>query len=321
MACKTSTEERNSPVRWRSLAPIKAPSFKSSREGASFLTMGSIERYSGESVNLDADEEILSEFYDHSFALHEGMHPSSMSNDTKSFTDDSETTPSFGDESQDGSVSKLPQSPFNVDGRYRAQGHLIDIEDIPRAGYLQSIAPQTVTVNLIVAVISIRPRRRVRTRWGREMDIVELLVGDETKSGFRVSCWVPPSKEGSIGVAPNSLEESLKVLRLRDVILLRSVALSSFRGQVYGQSLRQNMTRLDILNREAVSSADVDVAAAFGGPGEDVNRSHPQAIKVLRVRRWIQNFVAPGPAGNENANRPLLTIPAEEAIELPPDTP
>ncbi|EEP80459.1 predicted protein [Uncinocarpus reesii 1704] len=313
------SEERGSLVRWRSLAPVQAPVFKSTTEGASFFAMDTIQRYSGEPVSLDADETALSEFYDQSFALHEGIHRS-FTSATKSFTDDSDLTGSFGDESHDDSTSKLPLSQHDGTSPdvQRVQGHLSDVEDIPSATYLQSVAPRTVLVNLIVAIISIPPRRRVRTRWGREMDVVELLVGDETKSGFRVSCWVPPSNEHAMVVPSKSLEESLKALQLRDVILLRSIALASFRGQVYGQSLRQNMTKIDVLDREIISSTGIDESTA-GGLGE-AKRSHPQAMKVRRVRRWIRNFVTPGAASNENANGSLLIPRPAGTMLLPPDS-
>lgn len=268
-------------------------------------------------MSLDGEEEILSEFYDHSFALHEGIHRSFLS-DTRSTTDDSGFTASFEDED---SMSKPSQS-SSTDKDYGdarcLHGHLSDVEDIPSATYLQSVAPRTVVVNLIVAIISIRQRRRVLTRWGHEMDIVELLLGDETKSGFRVSCWVQPSKDGTVPV-PNSLDDSLRALRLRDVILLQFVALSCFRGQVYGQSLRQNMTKIHILDREVVSSPD-GVDTGNTGSTVTLKRSDPQAMKVRRVRHWIRNFVAPGVGGNDLANDSFFVGPAAEAAELPPDT-
>ncbi|KMU87546.1 hypothetical protein CIHG_05939 [Coccidioides immitis H538.4] len=256
-------EGLNSQARWRSLAPIKIPSFMSPT-------------YSGDSVSLDVDESTLSEFYDQSFALHEGTHHS-FTSVTKSFTDDSELTPSFEGESLDYSMSKLSQSKVNQQN-FEGQpvyGHLIDVEDIPSAMYLQSLAPRKVIVSLVVAIINIQPRRRVQTRWGREMDIVELLVGDETKAGFRVSCWVPPSTEDTRTVTANSLEQSLTALRLRDIILLRHIVLGSFRGQVYGQSLRQNMTKVDVLDREDAGVGQTD------RPGE-ANRSGPHALKDPR---------------------------------------
>ncbi|EAS36223.1 uncharacterized protein CIMG_01577 [Coccidioides immitis RS] len=306
-------EGLNSQARWRSLAPIKIPSFMSPTYGASFFTMGTIQRYSGDSVSLDVDESTLSEFYDQSFALHEGTHHS-FTSVTKSFTDDSELTPSFEGESLDYSMSKLSQSKVNQQN-FEGQpvyGHLIDVEDIPSAMYLQSLAPRKVIVSLVVAIINIQPRRRVQTRWGREMDIVELLVGDETKAGFRVSCWVPPSTEDTRTVTANSLEQSLTALRLRDIILLRHIVLGSFRGQVYGQSLRQNMTKVDVLDREDAGVGQTD------RPGE-ANRSGPHALKIREVRRWMRKFVTPGAAGREDVNNFLFVAPAG-TVQLPPDT-
>ncbi|KAI1913508.1 hypothetical protein LOZ12_000654 [Ophidiomyces ophidiicola] len=306
-------EQSDSPVRWRLLAPMNVPTIKPPLEGASFFMMRSIQRYSGNPIDLKADDE-LSNFYDHSFAVHEGISGSLLS-DTISFTDDSELTPSFGEESLNNSLSRRPNQPCEryTDGR-RTQGHWSNLGDIPRAAYLESVAPQIVTVNLLAAILTIQPRRRVRTRWGREMDIVEILVGDETKIGFRVSFWVPASNEHAVS-APGSLDASLKVLRLRDVIFIRSLALSSFRGQVYGQSLRQETTKVDILDRESDPTIEAEDANAAGGNTAEANWADPQTKKIRRVRRWIRNFVAPGTAVDENAFRSFTA-----AAQLPPDT-
>lgn len=300
--------DTGSTIKWRSLAPInnKFTYTPPTVEGGSFFTMGAIQSFSGESVTIDTDATVLSAFYDHSFAFHEGICTTASFSDGKSLNEDSNiSTTSLWATSNDDSNSKFLSQENNQQEHTAPaiSGHLSDIEDIPDAAYLQSIAPHTINVNLITAIIAIQPRRRVRTRWGREMDIVELLVGDETKSGFRITCWVPPLQDGAVittrrggggGEMQNRLEESLEILRPRDIILLRSVALSSFQGKVYGQSLRNNATRIDVLNRQAVGATDMEGVFPTRMFIREKEHSDPQIIKVSRVRAWILDFIGVG---------------------------
>ncbi|KAF1984259.1 hypothetical protein K402DRAFT_395919 [Aulographum hederae CBS 113979] len=81
------------------------------------------------------------------------------------------------------------------------------LSTLPTAKTLNSLEPQTVTKNLIVAIIDVSPARTVvcrpfpgrggRGRGGRgggggqrTMDIISLFVGDETSAGFEVNFWV-----------------------------------------------------------------------------------------------------------------------------------
>jgi len=72
------------------------------------------------------------------------------------------------------------------------------------------------------------------------MEILDLLLGDETRAGFSVSFWLPPadSQNSRAGQAENEdLRNTLQSARAGDVVLLRSVALNIWRKAVYGQSL------------------------------------------------------------------------------------
>ena len=156
------------------------------------------------------------------------------------------------------------------------------------------------TVNIIVGIISIAPPRTVITgaKFGKpkEVDLVEMVVGDDTKSNFTISVWLPkemrvnwkdgsnPNPEGSRSV----LRRTLRFVRPRDVVLLQNVALSSFRGKVHGQSLKGDVTKMDLLFRKKVD--DDDLSGIYSASNLRTSKD-VQVMKVKRVKEWMSEFV------------------------------
>lgn len=155
--------------------------------------------------------------------------------------------------------------------------HLSDLEDVPAAGRIVALQPQTVTLNLIVGVISVASPRSVTTRWGQSLSLVEVLVGDNTATGFAITFWL---------TADQAQESSVSRLQRQDVVLMENVALHVFRGKVYGQSLRKALTRVTLLWRHDGSGhystrlLDREDAA-----------KHPQQEKARLVKDWTLHFV------------------------------
>lgn len=247
-------------------------------------------------------EELLSQFYEESYARHEDIQSSQIAPASEvgtSFTSDELSSDSFD--------SRL--RPFGAAKEVPVAGHLSNLRDLPNTVYLNSIHPQTMTVNLAVGIISIPEPRAIKTRRGAAVELMEVLVGDETRSGFSVNFWLSSSQS-----AQEDMRSLLSGLRPRDVVLMRNVALSSFRGKVYGQSLRKDMTKVYLLYRSRVDKSDVggyysaaDLAAPDPAP--------PQIEKIRRVREWVLKFVGLG-AGQQKGRGPA------EALKevLPPDT-
>ncbi|KAL9117720.1 MAG: hypothetical protein Q9187_005742, partial [Circinaria calcarea] len=132
-------------------------------------------------------EKLLTQFYEHSFAVHEGL-PSSQiidndySYDTTSLTVSSDYSSSYdlGSTASPTNTTPKPTIPSSA--------HLSDLEDIPNAAYVRSIEPQTMSVNLIVGIISMHPPRIIKARKdGRTLEVIELTVGDETRAGFGIN--------------------------------------------------------------------------------------------------------------------------------------
>lgn len=280
----------------------------------------------GSPASTDSASEALSQFYDHSFAVHKDIPQSLLS--------ELEPEPAYTNRSSFDSDAGTPTSPssaIRAPFQWPTQPapqtqHLSDLEDIPSAAYLRSIEPQTMTVNLIVAILSIAPPRSVTTgaKWARERqsELVEVLVGDETKTGFSITMWLPPDlhvtwKDGATDMPDGSrstLRRSLRLLRPRDIALIRNVALSSFRGQVHGQSLRKDVTKVDLLFRKKQDRDDIGgsyTVQVVNSAGEN----DPQLMKVRKVRDWLINCVpdqeaeVPGPGSQRRRKR-----------RLPPDT-
>ena len=261
------------------------------------------------------EEENLSLYYEHSFALHEEL-PSSQIVSLGSFTEDE----SFATEPEEFSTMLTIDSELEAERQSALSkfmsGHVSDLKDMPNTAYLYSITPQTMTVDLVVGIISIAGPRSINTRrGGREVELVELLVGDDTRTGFGINVWLTPCQDSN---KPGSKDERLRNdtlrLRPRDIILATNVALCSFRGKVFGQSLRKGMTTLDLLFRNVVDKDDRTCAFR----AEDLRQRNiiePQMLKLIKVKQWVMQFV-----GYNTKIAALTGSSASQLEALPDDT-
>ncbi|CAO1605364.1 hypothetical protein XANCAGTX0491_008883 [Xanthoria calcicola] len=242
------------------------------------------------------DEDVLTQYYEHSFAVHEDALPaddsflsSSPSSNTSSFpstTTNNNETPS------------LPRSLL-------LSTPITNLAALPSASYLHSIIPQTMTVNLLLGIIALPPPRTIITRkTASALALHELTVGDDTKAGFGINIWLPPEprfadgmqKKKNLGEGDGDLRATMEELRVRDVVLMRNVALAAFRGRVYGQSLRRGVTRVELVWR--------------GGEREMLEGGGVVGEKVRRVREWVLGFVGDGGRGKGG----------DGGVQLPADT-
>ena len=294
------------------------PSFLSTTE-LSFSSTDPNQSERSQISNSDK-EDVFTQYYEHSFALHENI-PSSQIVSADSFDDSFTTEPEdFSIPVSTSSQSHPPQSQQLTRSKLTST-HLTDLKDLPSATYLRSITPQTMTVNLVLGIISISQPRTIKTRKGGHLiDLVEILVGDDTKAGFGINIWLPPSTP-SVQHQDSSdiLRTQTSRLRPQDIILAKTVALSSFRGKVYGQSLRKGMTTLDLLYRNAIP--DDNAYGAFSAAQLDqVNATNESQTRKLRnVKDWVMRFVG----GTTTAALPKHHLAEERRVlqALPNDTP
>ena len=295
-------------------------SFLSTTE-LSFISLSPDVYRSEHSQVSDLDkEDVSTQYYEQSFAVHENL-PSSQIVGADSLDE------SFTSEPEDFSISLSTSSPSHPEGQLTRSrlvlSHLSELKDVPNAAYLCSITPQTITVNLVVGVISISQPRTIKTRkGGRSIDLVEILVGDDTKAGFGLNIWLPPSQESRHPPHQNdNLRTQTQQLRPQDVVLAKTVALTSFRGKVYGQSLRRGMTTLDLLYRNVI---DGDDARGAYGPAEleQAAIDEPQVRRVRDVKDWVMRFVGAntGALPPGRVSKPH-SVSAKLMQALPDDTP
>jgi hypothetical protein len=280
-------------------------------QGASFFTASEMDSFMEEMSqppegenhrsSMESVEQVLSQFYEESYAKHKDI-PSSqiaaVSDTEASFTSGGT---SFESASFDSQLRPAGQVPVT--------GQLTNLKDIPNAKYINSTHPQTMTVNLIVGIISIPQPRPIKTRRGADVELIEVLVGDETKSGFGVNFWLSSSQS-----VAGDMRTVLGGLRPQDVVLMRNVALSSFKAKVYGQSLRKEMTKVHLLYRNRVDRSDIRGYYRASDLVQGSQQLHPQLEKTIKVREWVMKFVGVG-AGQKKGE-------ALEAVKevLPPDT-
>ena len=265
-------------------------------------------------------EDVFTQYYEHSFAIHENI-PSSQIVGVESLDE------SFATESEDFSVDFSTSSQSHPEAQLTrsrlASSHLSDLKDMPNAAYLRSITPQTMTVNLVVGIISISQPRIIKTRkGGRLIELVEILVGDDMKAGFGINIWLPPSQQSNHSALQHGdLRTETLQLRPQDVVLAKTVALSSFGGKVYGQSLRRGMTTLNLLCRNVVDGDDRHGAYSADELKEGAI-NEPHVRKVRDVKDWVMRFVGANtgalPLGRVSKPRPANE---KQMQALPDDTP
>jgi hypothetical protein len=234
-------------------------------------------------------ETMLSQFYDHSLALHNPV-PSSQ---LDSFE---ETT--FEETTFEQTSFMTTFAAGQADAMESVPSHLSDLEDIPPAPKILALNPQTITLNIIDGIISIAQPRTVTTRWGRNLSLVEVLLGDETKTGFAVTFWLEEA---------NAAAAEISALRRQDVVLMQNVALHVFQNKVYGQSLRRGMTKVSLLWRRDGSGLYSTRELSKRG------QMHPQLQKAKQVKDWVLRFVGAATGVKTRATR------ARVSWDRPPD--
>ena len=266
-------------VAWRSLPFKKQPLQTNLAPVADFFSTANAPQHLNDSIqSQELEEEILTQFCEHSLSLTQFDY--TRVEDTSFITASNPSQPT-------------PPPPVSA--------HLSDLEDIPSANQVTSLHPQTITLNIIAGVISLAQPRSVTTRWGQSLSLVELLLGDDTKSGFAVTFWL---------AADSADESEVSRLQRQDVVLLQNVGLQVFRGKVYGQSLRRGMTKIHLLwRREGKAYYTMKQLKQHA----QSKQPQPQLAKTKRVVDWVLRFV-----GANVETKPAVQN-AQHTWDRPPD--
>lgn len=144
------------------------------------------------------------------------------------------------------------------------------------------------SISAIVGIIQIfEPRTFTTKRYGTQLTIQTLLVGDETSAGFKLDLWLPNGKLTSAGEAFVATVDSLRV---GDIILVQNMALGFWDNRVNGATLRKDRTRIELIyrvnysgSRERQQWRAVDL--------ERVSEDRSGVEKAKRVLEYVRNFV------------------------------
>jgi hypothetical protein len=236
----------------------------------------------------DLDIALKQDFLDHSRALIDDLVSSQLAPTNVDETTLLDST-AFSFVSEISIPSQTSPSPEKPNLPVSTNIPLTDIKQIPSASHILAIAPQTVTLNLLCAVISVSQPRVVT---------------------IRVSFWLPPGDSQQSRIKSHEsddLRNSLQSLRPGDVVLVRNVALSVWRNAVYGQSLGRRWARnCTSIHRIEDGAGATARALPFGGMG-----------KLAKVRDWRDDFVGRRPT-KQRGNKGKGIVTNDE--DLPPDT-
>ncbi|CAF9916004.1 MAG: hypothetical protein HETSPECPRED_002720 [Heterodermia speciosa] len=294
-------------------------------EETSFLTVsdfsvppsGSGELLSEDVQSGSSDNDALTQFYEHSYMVHEEL-PALDAYSSDSINEKSHLPNDKVDTSREEPSKAEPLTQIIAPAKPRSL-NVTNLRDIPNSSVIRTLAPSTMSVDLVVGVLSISQPRMIRTKkYGRFVELVEMIVADDTKSGFGITIWLPILKERNAKSVPeDGLRLSVTRLRPQDIVLARNVALDSFKGKVYGQSLRKGVTKLDLLYRNVIDSHDERGHYSWEELHSGVDE--PQLARVRALNEWVMSFVGtrtPHIGGDRRTTRSAK----QSRPQLPADT-
>ncbi|KZM24222.1 uncharacterized protein EKO05_0005756 [Ascochyta rabiei] len=278
-------------------------------------------------LTLDEQASAADEYLEHSLIFHDTLLSSQVVQDVAAdttVTSSSFLTTSFGTTSS-GLSSPSPVDSHVLILQVPSAMAVTALGSLPSAQHLRSIYPQTPTPNLLCALTTTPERREVFVRkGGYKMDLWEVTVGDDTYPNFKVTFWLRPPRESNNeqNHAQVQLLHTLERLQVGNIILLRNIALTSFRDIVYGQSLNTAIARARTSVDVLMKSSGLSVAQVSGLP--------PSVVETfMRVKRWARSHIAGDTDKNRkrkgvlstagNATKRSFTGSAQDEA-LPPDT-
>ncbi|RPA75862.1 hypothetical protein BJ508DRAFT_331668 [Ascobolus immersus RN42] len=204
---------------------------------------------------------------------------------------------SFQDEPSDSTVivAAFPHLPTNL--------KTVKLNTVQSARQLTALQPQTVSITTIAAIIAIEPPKHITTRYGNPMMISNIIIGDETRSGFGITIWLPPDDDQNVEQngrrvkppteAAKRLKANVLSLRPQDVIFVSNLALTSFQDQVYGSSMGRDRTSLQILYRvRRLEKADDRLRPDLDELCKVKDQRYQHVLQVKKVAAWAKDFVA-----------------------------
>jgi hypothetical protein len=242
----------------------------------------------------------------------------------KTISSSSFLTTSFGcTASEFSSPNKVGEHTVNI--QVPPKMAITPLGSLPSAQRLRAIYPQTPTPNFLCAVTATPEQKEVFVRkGGYKMKLWEIIVADDTRSNFKVTFWLRPPRESNNEQdhVQNLLLQTLKGIKVGDILLLRNIALTSFGDNVFGQSLNPTIAR-------ARTSIDVLTKGGAGSSAQLGGLPAPVAETLKRVKKWAKMHIASDTAGSRKrkgsaakqgkyAKRTCQSFDVDDS--MPPDT-
>jgi hypothetical protein len=276
---------------------------------------------------LDEQTSAIDDYLQHSLGFYDTLLSSQVIQDEaadNTVSSSSFLTTSFGTTAS-GLSSSTPADSHVLVLKVPSATVITALGTLPSARHLRSIYPQTLTPNFLCAILTTPERREVYVRKsGYKMDLWEITVGDDTSSNFKVTFWLRPPRESNNEQShPQAqLLQTLERLQVGNIVLLRNIALTSFRDTVYGQSLNAAITR-------ARTSVDILMKDSSVSAGQIGGLPAPVVEMLTRVKRWTRAHVVSdtnhdrkrrrGSPAADRAPKRVFESSAQGDV-LPPDT-
>ena len=296
-------------------------------------------------------EDCEEDFLEKSFALHEITTDSPVTPILSFGRDTGVVNPPFTPitESSDEESHALPSSPLAPKSRNCGQFSNLPsslpkqnikvpavfpavLADLPTANEILQARPSTLTVNLIVGVLALKPIRMVNIkRTGRAAGLLEVVVADHTAtSGFGISFWIDPleahNNQADLISPKHDLRIELTALEVGDVILITNLALSQWKERVHGSSLARRAWRTEIkLLWRRISGWSSLGKELLSDPFQRQQRGKSWTEHMSLVRSWAASSIAPDsgarrPSSEANAATPRLSkrkfLPDDDSFEF-----
>ncbi|CAN9235310.1 unnamed protein product [Alternaria alternata] len=306
----------------REMSDLSLPSVK---ESVSFLpedTTSLESKIAFEDPSLATNSFLEQSLMFHDTLLSSQVLPDDMTD--KTISSSSFLTTSFGTTASEfSSPSKVGEHTVNI--QVPPKMAITPLGSLPSAQRLRAIYPQTPTPNFLCAVTATPEQKEVFVRkGGYKMKLWEIIVADDTRSNFKVTFWLRPSRESNNEQdhVQNLLLQTLKGIKVGDILLLRNIALTSFGDNVFGQSLNPTIAR-------ARTSIDVLTKSGAGSSAQLGGLPPPVAETFKRVKKWAKMHIASDTAGprkrkgsaakqGKYAKRTCRSFDVDDS--MPPDT-
>lgn len=273
--------------------------------------------------SFDDELSIAEDFLEQSFHFHDSVLSSQIAPDADQTVSSSSFLATSFETTQSDFSNTNEVTEHGASRKLLPKVIVTSLNSLYTARELHSISPNIPTSNLVCVLTSNPEWRQVIVRKsGLKASLCEIVVADDTNTGFKITFWLCRQQESNKEhkKREDTFNGALEHLQVGDVLLLRNVALASFRDTVYGQSLHPAITR---------AKTTIDVLMQHNGVPVKPLSKLPTSIAepFARVRKWARAHIATTRRGTKRAVTSPQSISSKRKMTrstpnetLPPNT-